>query len=121
MESEHPVLERRSSWHYFILAVPMSLAAPLVADCLQSFLVLKRGYRLYQAQFAWYQHLGDDICLPFAYWASSVGVRAIITLLVFTFLVKCGFSAKYRFCDMVVWLCFIAFWILFTPDAAVRK
>ena len=99
----------------------MSLAAPLLADCLQSFLVLTRGFRLYQAQFSWYHHLGGDIGLTFADWASLVGVRAIVTLLVFTFLAKCGFSAKYRFWDMVVWLCFLVFWILFTPDAAVRK
>jgi hypothetical protein len=105
MEAEVPrSAAHRLDWRFFLLAVPMAIAAPLLADCFQSFPVVGRGFRLYQATLSLYSD--NNGRFMFTDVAVFVGVRAIITLFLLRFLVKRGLP------DRIAWLCFLVFWTL---------
>ena len=105
METKLPVSAmHRLDWRFFLLAVPMAVAAPLLADCFQSFPVVRSGFRLYQATLSLYSDNNGGFM--FTEVAVFVGVRAIITLLLLRFLVKRGFR------DRIVWLCSVVVWSL---------
>lgn len=106
---------RQVSWRFFLFAVPMSVAAPVLADCLQSFPVVRRGYIIYQAWLFWYSDDGGNF--NFTRVAVMVGIRVAITLLLLWFWVKRGFDGR------VVWLCFVVCWIVLdiVLEPAVRR
>ena len=100
METEHPVLSvTRLSWRFFVLTALMSILAPLLADCLQSFSVVRSGIRFYQAIFSLY------LDSPGALYVFVV-VRAIVTFLVLWFFARPGFRGR------IVWLCFVVLWTI---------
>src|ERR1700690_4338334 len=70
------VSTHRLTWSFFILAVPMAISAPMLADIFQSFFIFPSDfYRVW-----WYLASTEGTCL-------FVGVQAIITYLVLCFFV----------------------------------
>jgi hypothetical protein len=90
----------RLSAKFFLLATPMSLLAPVLADCLQSVYVMAEGTRYYQAILSTYLTQPEGVVI-------IVGVRALITLALLRFLVKSGFRGR------TVWLVLVALWLTF--------
>ena len=76
----------------------MAILAPLLADCLQSLVVVRSGIRFYQAIFSLYLASPEGLCV-------FVGVRAIITFLILWFFVRIGFR------DRTVWICLAILWL----------
>ena len=91
------VSTHRLTWLFFILAVPMAILAPLLADTLQSLSVFPGGISFERVW--WYLVSTKGACL-------FVGVRAIITYLVLWFFVRLGFR------DRTVWICLAILWFI---------
>src|ERR1035438_6249947 len=90
-------LIQKLTWRFFVLAAVMAFLAPLLADCLHSFFVVRGSIRFYNAELG-------RIAYP-AFWI-FVALRGFITFFVI------WFSARIRFSDFVVWCCCVGLWTL---------
>lgn len=105
MENKRPVLSvQRLTWRFFALAVVMAFLAPLLADCLHTFFVVRGGIRFYNAELG---HIAES-----RYWA-YLALRGFVTFLVI------WFFARIRFSHIFVWGCCVAIWTLLDLESEV--
>lgn len=103
--AEQPQSERKPlTLSFFVLAVLMSVLAPVLADCLHSVEVLISGIRIYNAPLV---HLASS-----GYWV-LLGLRAVMTFLpIWVF-------ARVRLGHMFVWGCFVIVWLFLDTQADI--
>jgi hypothetical protein len=96
-QKQSDVLAHRLTWRFFVLAAAMAFLAPLLADSLHSFFVVRGGIRFYNAELGRIAWSG--------FWI-FVALRGFITFLVI------WFFARIRFSDFIVWCCCLGLWTL---------
>ena len=109
-------LERTAPRFRWSLQVLFAVLAPMLADCIHSYVVLRRGIRLYNAELYVLFAGGGD------FEGGRIGL-VLITLFqaLLTFLVL-WVVAKHPVRSVVVWICCVALWtyLAFIGEVALK-
>jgi hypothetical protein len=96
MQTEHPEgLVRKLNWRFYVFVPLAAFLAPLLADSLHSYFVVRRGIRFYQAELGYIDYLG------FWVW---VALRGIVDFFVMWFIIWL------RIRDIWIWCCLVGLW-----------